>query len=341
MRLQNYLTEAELAQYIIEKMIQLKSTQSLDYGNIIILAGGGGSGKGFATSHFLEGSKFKIRDVDELKKLYMKFAELKNKYPEIQHLTLKNPKHVNRLHQFITKKKIKDKTLNLLLKDTKQGKLPNILFDMTLRTSAKANFIKTLIEEGGYNAKNINLIWVLTDYYIAVEQNKKRDRIVPADILLKTHEGAALTMTNIIKGGSKLFNNKKYFDGGIYVILAGKNHSIVFDTVLIKKDNAEKFIPNIPRVTKKFADRGWTITGKKGGEIKTKSDPAIMKKLGFKTREPEVIIKDFKYLQVKEQGKPITTNKELMERLHQWVINNIPPTIRTGRDIWTETDKRT
>ena len=34
------------------------------YGQIIFLAGGAGSGKGFAISHFLEGSKFKVRDVD-------------------------------------------------------------------------------------------------------------------------------------------------------------------------------------------------------------------------------------------------------------------------------------
>ena len=54
------------------------------YGQVVYLAGGAGSGKGFSIANFMEGEKFKNRDVDEWKKAFLKIAELKDKYPEIQ-----------------------------------------------------------------------------------------------------------------------------------------------------------------------------------------------------------------------------------------------------------------
>ena len=38
------------------------------YGQIVFLAGGAGSGKGFAGSHFIDSDIFRVRDVDEMKK---------------------------------------------------------------------------------------------------------------------------------------------------------------------------------------------------------------------------------------------------------------------------------
>jgi hypothetical protein len=71
-------------QYLQEKQIIVG--KGAKYGQVVFLAGGAGSGKGFATTHFLEGTKFKIRDVDGLKKAFLKIAEMKNKYPEIRGL---------------------------------------------------------------------------------------------------------------------------------------------------------------------------------------------------------------------------------------------------------------
>ena len=53
-------------QYLEEKLIMYG--QGKRYGQIVFLAGGAGSGKGFAISNFMEKEKFKIRDVDEWKK---------------------------------------------------------------------------------------------------------------------------------------------------------------------------------------------------------------------------------------------------------------------------------
>ena len=48
--------------------------------------------------------------------------------------------------------------------------------------------------------KNIHLTWVLTNYYIAIENNQKRTRTVADDIMLLSHEGAATSMYEVIKG---------------------------------------------------------------------------------------------------------------------------------------------
>ena len=68
--------------------------QGKNYGQIVFLAGGAGSGKGFTISNFMEKEKFKIRDVDEWKKSLMKMADLQGKFPEIKGLNLKNSKDV-------------------------------------------------------------------------------------------------------------------------------------------------------------------------------------------------------------------------------------------------------
>ena len=68
-------------EFLTEKQIVLG--KGAKYGQVIFLAGGAGSGKGFAIKNFLEGSKYKVRDVDEWKKALLKIAVLKNKYPEI------------------------------------------------------------------------------------------------------------------------------------------------------------------------------------------------------------------------------------------------------------------
>ncbi len=72
------------SQYISlqEKLIMYQ--QGKRYGQIVFLAGGAGSGKGFAIKNFMEGEKFKIRDVDEWKKAFMKLADTKKMYPTIQ-----------------------------------------------------------------------------------------------------------------------------------------------------------------------------------------------------------------------------------------------------------------
>ena len=51
---------------IDEKLITFSNRAP--YGQIVFMAGGAGSGKGFAIDNFIDGAGFKVRDVDEMKK---------------------------------------------------------------------------------------------------------------------------------------------------------------------------------------------------------------------------------------------------------------------------------
>ena len=207
--------------YLEEKLIMYN--QGKRYGQIVFLAGGAGSGKGFAIKNFMEGEKFKIRDVDEWKKAFMKLADTKKMYPTIQNLSLKDPKSVYKLHMFVKKKNIKDKSLDLLLRDANTRHLPNIMFDITMKDASDIGDVIPKLVEAGYDAKNIHLTWVLTNYAVAILNNRNRERVVPEDIMLLSHEGAATNMYDVIKG--KL---PRGLNGGVRVILNNRDNTIVW-----------------------------------------------------------------------------------------------------------------
>ena len=60
------------------------------------------------------------------------------------------------------------------------------------------------LAKAGYDARNDHVVWVLTNYHVAVERNQSRSRVVPDDILLKTHEGAANSIKNLLQQGGFL-----------------------------------------------------------------------------------------------------------------------------------------
>lgn len=206
-------------QYLEEKLIMYN--QGKRYGQIVFLAGGAGSGKGFAITNFMEKEKFKIRDVDEWKKAFQTLADTKGIYPEIQGLKLSNPKDVYKLHTFVRNKGIKDKTLDLLLQDSNTNRLPNIMFDITMKDANDIGDVLPKLIEAGYDSKNIHLTWVLTNYAVAIVNNRNRERVVPEDIMLLSHEGAAKSMYEVIKG--KL---PRGLNGAVRVILNNRENTI-------------------------------------------------------------------------------------------------------------------
>ena len=211
-------------QFLAEKYLEEKLilyNQGKRYGQIVFLAGGAGSGKGFAIRGFMEKEKFKVRDVDEWKTAFMKLADTTDKYPEIKGLSLKNPKHVAKIHQFIKDKGIKEKSLDLLLKDVNVRNAPNVIFDITMKDVSGINTIIPKLLEAGYDPKNIHLTWVLTNYAIAIKNNKNRPRVVADDIMFLSHEGAAISMYEVIKG-----KIPRGLDGGVRVILNNLENTI-------------------------------------------------------------------------------------------------------------------
>jgi len=205
--------------YLEEKLIMYN--QGKRYGQIVFLAGGAGSGKGFAIRNFMEKEKFKVRDVDEWKRAFMKMADLQGKYPEIKGLNLKNSKDVAKIHAFVKKMGIKEKSIDLMLADANSRHLPNIMFDITMKDANDIDQYMPKLIKAGYDAKNVHLTWVLTNYAVAIVNNQKRPRVVADDIMLLSHEGAAISMYEVIKG-----KIPRGLDGGVRVILNNLENTI-------------------------------------------------------------------------------------------------------------------
>jgi hypothetical protein len=290
------------ATQLIEK--QILYNNGAKYGQIVFLAGGAGSGKGFAIQHFMQGSEFKVRDVDELKIAFQKLdavgkfttQDLLNKYGnkisdkdkeliqrelldknlKMGDLNLRNSNHVYILHTLVRATGSKDKTLDLMLAGAEKGQLPNLIFDSTFKEVSDMTDVLPKLFDAGYEPKNIHVSWVLTNYQIAIKNNKARARVVPEDILLATHVGAAQTVYNLVTSAIP-----PSVQGGVYVILNNPENTI--------------FIVD-PQTNKAYKD-------KKGNPV----------------------IKDFKYLVLKEPGKPAKKELDVKKQLLTWIKDNVPP----------------
>ena len=282
------------------------------YGQVVFLAGGAGSGKGFAISNFMQGENFKIRDVDELKIAFQKLDdlgkftmdELLKKYGDnisqrdmefiqknvidkgfsLKDLNLKTPEHVYSLHVMVRATGAKNKTLDLLLDGAAQNTLPNILIDSTFADmDDMSSYIPKLLK-AGYETRNIHVTWVLTNYEIAIKNNKKRARVVPEDILLKTHRGAAQTVFTLVKSGFP-----KEVDGGVYVVLNNPENTM--------------FIVD-PKTGQHYKD----IKGNK-------------------------VVGNFMYLTLKKPGKAMTNDAGVRKELYNWIKGNVPPDALDTKDL--------
>ena len=98
-------------------------------------------------------------------------------------------------------------------------------------------FLPTLLR-AGYKPQNIHLIWILTDYRMALVQNRKRARTVPDKILIKTHKGAARTMRDYF-----IRNYPPDINGEFYVIIGGPQNTVFFSNNKGKALNGSDGLP--------------------------------------------------------------------------------------------------
>ena len=229
----NY-TQFKTAVPLEEKLIVYSGGKK--YGQIVFLAGGAGSGKGFASEKFMQKELFKVRDVDEWKKAFIKLSSEVKRYSELKGLNLRNPDDVFKLHMAVKKMGIKGRSLQLLLRDVRPDRLPNIMFDITFKDTDEIDEAIPMLLRAGYQPRDIHITWVLTNYHIAVKQNKERDRVVPDDIMIATHTGAATSMYNVIKG-----NLPRGVDGQINIVLNNRNNTVMFKS----SDFADKKVENV------------------------------------------------------------------------------------------------
>jgi len=217
---QNFLFEE--AETLLEKLITFGGQAYPKYGNIVLMAGGAGSGKGFVLSN-LVGMEGKVFDVDELKTLASKAPAIKRRVAQelgvdIEKLSqnLKDPENVGKLHDimddYLQIDKKKEQAFFTSVLTAPADRKPNIIFDMTLKSLDKLDKIARDAASLGYDKKNVHIVWVVNDIEVAKQQNLKRARTVPTEILVNTHRGAANTMGDIINMGNKL---KRYIDGDI------------------------------------------------------------------------------------------------------------------------------
>jgi predicted kinase len=303
MKIHDLITEVINEELIVEKLITYSNRAP--YGQVVFLAGGAGSGKGFAISNFLDSAGFKLRDVDEMKKQLqilnrigkITIDQIISKYGKslsqsdidniraiqadgykLQNMNLRDPKHVMALHSLVKAMGIKDKSLaNMLAAQTNPEVLPNIMFDITAKDITDITEVLPQLKAAGYQSQNIHLTWILTNYMVAMKNNKSRERQVPEDILLKTHEGAGNTIWGIITRALP-----KGMNGRVDVVL------------------------NNPENTVYMRDaEGNEITGPKGQKYPS----------------------DFLSLPLKKAGSSVYPESLWKEILFKWVKENAPKTI--------------
>jgi len=213
------------------------------FGNVIILAGGAGSGKGFIKDKLIgaEGYNF---DVDALKSLSMRTPKLVERIKkefgvDPSALDLKKPDDVAKLHDIIgTALNLDDKRKQILftsIMTAAPDRKPNLIFDVTLKDLRKLQNITHQVKNLGYDNDKIHIVWVINDIEIAKKQNSERSRQVPIEILVNTHRGASFTMHDIVNMGNDL---KKYMDGDIVFAF----NKVKVDSDVAKSDKGGMYI---------------------------------------------------------------------------------------------------
>lgn len=227
----------DFSKQIDEALITFGRKAYSKFGQVVILAGGAGSGKGFVLSNLL-GIDGKVFDVDALKELAMKSTVFSKRVKDetgrdITKMNLKDPKEVADLHVLLsdvyglTKNHKNSAYSSILLADPRRK--PNLIFDVTLANIKKMEDISRDVQQMGYDKDCIHVVWVMNDIKVAMKQNLDRDRVVPDNILMGTHKGAAISMSKIVSDSEY---TQRYMDGDIWIAFnkRGVDSEIVFSS---------------------------------------------------------------------------------------------------------------
>lgn len=272
------------AEILMEKLITFGGQAYPNYGHIVLMAGGAGSGKGFVLSN-LVGLEGKVFDVDELKTLASKTPAIKRRVAQelgvdLEDLAsnLKNPENVGKLHDimgdYLQIDKRKERAFYRGVLAAPEDRKPNIIFDMTLKSLDKLDKIAKDAAKLGYDKKNIHIVWVVNDIEVAKQQNLKRSRTVPSEILVNTHRGAANTMGDIINMGNRL---KKYIDGDIVFAF----NKVGVDANLVKSGKGGSYVKDANYFYVKRAGKAPTSVEKLDKQIRAKIKAYVPKNVDW------------------------------------------------------------
>lgn len=206
-------------QYLNEAVVSFGNNPK---GQVVILAGGAASGKGFILDYGID-IDGKHLDTDEMKELVLRWPQLQAAVKEktgktIQNLDLKNASDTMQLHAIMKSMGWYNESIMALMASIAAGNpenRPNLIFDVTLKDFSKLETLCQNIKSAGYPVRNINIVWVLDSVKMSIQKNLSRPRVVPTDILVKTHEGASQTMHEVLDDYDRV---KQYADGYYYIV---------------------------------------------------------------------------------------------------------------------------
>ena len=234
MNFKEYIKEQER---LDEVQITLGGRKETQFGQVVLLAGGAGSGKGYIADNLLQ-IQGKTFDVDQIKSKIIspKTIKLNQKIKDIYgidvtKLNLKVPEDVALLHKINDEMGISKKDQQQFLDlNRNKDRLPNIIFDTTMKSIKKIDDIVKSVTAAGYKKENIHIVWVINELDTAIEQNLSRERIVPHDILVQTHELVSATMAQLLKGQ---IDFTRFIDGTVWLVY---NKKFVDSTMAFAKD---------------------------------------------------------------------------------------------------------
>lgn len=328
-----------LKQSLEEKLVM--PNNGAKYGQVVFMAGGAGSGKGYAINNLMNGMDYKTIDPDAFKEAVVRMGKLhaslgiQSKFVQFKDINFRNPKDVEKIHLALKDWPLEQRQIAAILfphikalslqklgiKKGGAGKewetyggekafLPNIIFDRTLKNASEIKDITDMLTQSGYKKENIHIIWVLTNWRVAMVNNDNRPRRVPDHILLLTHEGVGKTMAEIAAGAYPPNVN-----GDVFMILGGGEGQVYYS------DKNGKPLD------------GKTLTqGMIGPEIKNKKGEVIKN-----IPVPQRVIKDFIGIRLKASGSatPIPEDKiklalahhltNQIDSIQKIIAANVPP----------------
>ena len=241
----------DLKKFILENTVVDFGKATSNYGECIILAGGGGSGKGFIKNRI--NANFRTYDVDDLKLKYTKLLQQGKLQDKLKDFDFSNPDDVTELHMRVKQHGWKDKQINLIFrnksnpnKEASNSKiLPNLLFD---KVSDKIDDITEIALRAKTLGYNVHVVWVLCNIETAKMNNKIRSRYIDEDkILIPAHKRCYENMTKLFNNGYAEFND--FIDSAWIGYSAGFGRKLSgkyekSPIIEIKKDKNGKFIFN-------------------------------------------------------------------------------------------------
>ena len=283
---ENLYEEAEL---LVEKLITFGGSAYPRFGNVVIMAGGAGSGKGFVLKN-LVGIEGKVFDVDELKKIAAKSAVINKRVKaefdvDLKDLAskLKDPDNVSKLHEIIGDALgLPDRRRAVFFASVLAAptdRKPNIVFDVTLKDLRKLEKLTRQVDALGYPKKNVHIVWVVNDIEVALDQNRTRDRTVPTEILINTHRGVSQTMNDIVRMGQGL---KRYMDGDIVFAF----NKVKVDSELVKSGRGGQFVKDADYVYVKRAGKMPTGVDKLDKQMLAKIKSYVPKNVDWENVTP-------------------------------------------------------